>query len=328
MRQARSLKSIPALITVAIAMASGSVLGQAPYPAKTVRVVVPFPPGGTNDLAGRIVMRDLTDTLGQPFIIDNRAGASGIIGADLVAKAPPDGYTLMVSSTSHLTNGLMFAKVPYDTLKDFTPVMLLAATPGVLLVHPSLPVRSVREFIALAKARPGQITYSSNGEGGTLHLSMSYLGSMTNTRLVHVPYKGGTPATTALVSGEVQSLMGAISTNLSFIKAGRVRALAVSSARRSSALPDLPTISEAGVKGFDVDPWVGVFAPAATPRPVIDRLHAEIKASLQRPAVLRQLDAQALEVWIMSQEEFAAKTRADYGKWGRIIQLAGVKNAE
>jgi tripartite-type tricarboxylate transporter receptor subunit TctC len=325
MRKVRVLKSVPVLMTIAVAMASGSVFAQAPYPAKTVRVVVPFPPGGTNDLAGRIVMRDLAENMGQQFIIDNRAGASGVIGADIVAKAPPDGYTLMVSSTSHLTNGLMFQKVPYDTLKDFTPIALLAATPGVLMVHPSLPARSVREFVALAKTRPGQITYSSNGEGGTLHLSMSYLGSMANIKMVHVPYKGGTPATTALVSGEVQSLMGAISTNLSFIKAGRVRPLAVSSARRSTALPDLPTISEAGVKGFDVDPWVGVFAPAATPRPVVERLHAEIKASLQRPAVLRQLDAQALEVWILSQEDFAAKTKADYGKWGKIIQLAGVK---
>ena len=318
-------KLIPAAMAMAAAVLSSSSFAQSAYPARTVRVVVPFPPGGTNDLAGRIVMRDLADTLGQPFIIDNRAGASGIIGAEIVAKAPPDGHTLMVSSTSHLTNGLMFKKVPYDTLKDFTPIALLAATPGVLMVHPSLPVRSVKEFIALARTRPDQISYSSNGEGGTLHLSMSYLGSMANIRMAHVPYKGGTPATTALVSGEVQSLMGAISTNLSFIKAGRVRPLAVSSARRSTALPELPTISEAGVKGFDVDPWVGVFAPAATPRPVVERLHGAIKTALQKPEVRRQLDAQALEVWLLSQEEFAAKAKADYGKWGKIIQLAGVK---
>ena len=318
-------KLIPALMAMAIVIPSSSAFGQTAYPAKTVRVVVPFPPGGTNDLAGRIVMRDVADAMGQPFVIDNRAGASGIIGAEIVARAPADGHTLMVSSTSHLTNGLMFRKVPYDTLKDFTPVALLAATPGVLMVHPSLPVRSVKEFVALAKTRPGQISYSSNGEGGTLHLSMSYLGSMANIQMAHVPYKGGTPATTALVSGEVQSLMGAISTNLSFIKAGRVRPLAVSSARRSTALPDLPTISEAGVKGFDVDPWVGVFAPVATPRPVIERLHAAIKAALQKPDVRRQLDAQALEVWLLGQEEFAAKVKADYGKWGKIIQLAGVK---
>ncbi|HEX2831213.1 MAG TPA: tripartite tricarboxylate transporter substrate binding protein [Burkholderiales bacterium] len=316
---------IRTLMAMAVAIPTGSTFGQTAYPARTVRVVVPFPPGGTNDLAGRIVMRELADTMGQPFVIDNRAGASGIIGAEIVAKAPPDGHTLMVSSTSHLTNGMMFKKVPYDTLKDFTSVALLAATPGVLMVHPSLPARSVKEFVALAKARPGQISYSSNGEGGTLHLSMSYLGSMANIQMAHVPYKGGTPATTALVSGEVQSLMGAISTNLSFIKAGRVRPLAVSSARRSTALPELPTISEAGVKGFDVDPWVGVFAPAATPRPVIERLHAAIKAALQKSDVRRQLDAQALEVWLLSQEEFAAKTKADYAKWGKIIQLAGVR---
>lgn len=317
------------LIVAAVALlAAGSALGQGAYPSKLVRVIVPFPPGGTNDIAARVVMRELAEAMGQQFVIDNRAGASGVIGADLVAKAPPDGYTLMVSSTSHLTNGLMMDKLPYDTLADFFPIAMLVGTPGVLLVHPSLPVRSVKEFVALAKTRPNQITYSSNGEGGTLHLSMSYLGAMANIKLFHIPYKGGTPATTALVSGEVQSLMGAISTNLNFIKSGRLRALAVSSSGRSPTLPNLPSIAEAGVPGFDVDPWVAVFAPAATSRSVVNRLHGGVQVALQNASVLRQLEAQALDAWPMKQEDFAAKVKKDYQKWGRIIDAAGVKKAQ
>lgn len=317
------------LIVAAVAvMATGSAMGQGAYPSRLVRVIVPFPPGGTNDIAARVVSRELAESMGQQFVVENRAGASGVIGADLVAKSAPDGYTLMVSSTSHLTNGLMMGKLPYDTLADFYPVAMLVGTPGVLLVHPSLPARSVKEFVALAKSKPNQITYSSNGEGGTLHLSMSYLGAMANIKLFHIPYKGGTPATTALVSGEVQSLMGAISTNLNFIRSGRLRALAVSSARRSATLPELPSISEAGVPGFDVDPWVALFAPAATPRPVANRLHAGIQAALQDPAALKHFEAQALDAWPMKQEDFSAKVKKDYQKWGRIIEAAGVKKTQ
>jgi tripartite-type tricarboxylate transporter receptor subunit TctC len=270
-------------------------------------------------------MQKVAENTGQQFVIDNRAGAAGSIGADVVAKSPADGYTLMVHSTSHVGNASMYKKLPYDTLKDFAGVGLLAAQPGVLVVHASLPVKSVREFIALAKSRPGQINYSSSGNGSAPHLSMALFVAMTGIKIVHIPYKGGAPQVTALLSGETQASLATVSTVLTHIHAGRVRALGVASAQRSATLPDVPTIAEAGVPGYEMNPWIGVFAPAATPREIINRVNAEINKALKQPDVSQNLASQALDPWSSTPEEFDARIRTDYEKYAKLIALTGAK---
>jgi tripartite-type tricarboxylate transporter receptor subunit TctC len=295
------------------------------YPSKPVRVVIPWPPGGSNDVVGRLVMQKLAQAMGQQFVVDNRAGAAGSIGAELVAKAPPDGYTLMVHSTTHLGNGTLYKNLPYDVVTDFAAVGLLSAQPGVLTIHPSLPVKSVREFIALAKSKPGQILYSSSGNGSAPHLSMALFVSMAGIDIVHVPYKGGVPQVTALVSGETQASLATISTVITHIRNGRLRPLGVSSAKRSKTLPDVPTISEAGVPGYEMAPWIGVFAPAGTPKPIVDRLNAEINKALHEPDIVQKLEAQALDPWPSTPEEFSRKIRADFEKYAKLIKLSGAK---
>lgn len=295
------------------------------YPSKPVRVVIPWPPGGSNDVVGRIVMQKLSESLGQQFVIDNRPGASGAIGSEPVAKAPPDGYTIMVHSTTHLGNGHLYKKLPYDTIRDFAPVGMLASQPGSLTVHPSLPVKSVKEFIALAKAQPGQVNYSSSGNGSAPHLSMALLTSMTGIKLVHVPYKGGAPQVTALVAGETQASLATISTVIAHLKSGRLRALGVSSAKRSGLLPDVPTIAESGVPGYEMSPWIAVYAPANTPRAIIDRLNSEINKALKLPDVAQSLSSQALDPLPSTPEEFAARIKVDFEKYGKLIKLTGAK---
>jgi len=293
------------------------------YPAKSVRVLIPWPPGGSNDVIGRIVMQKLSETLGQQFVIENRGGASGAIGADLVAKAPPDGYTIMVHSTSHVGNASMYKKLPYDTLKDFVGVALLANQPGLLTVHPALPVKSVREFIALARAHPGQINYSSSGNGSTPHLSMALFAAMAGLKMVHVPYKGGAPQVTALMSGETQSSLATISTVLVHVQSGRLRGLGIASLKRSTALPDMPPIASVGLPGFEMDPWVGVFAPAGTPRAIVEKLNAEINRAMKQPDVLKNFAGQASDPWYSTVDEFDARLKADYDKYAKLIKLTG-----
>ncbi|MBI4191487.1 MAG: tripartite tricarboxylate transporter substrate binding protein [Betaproteobacteria bacterium] len=309
---------------LSLMLAAGGVLAQ-PYPNKPVRVVIPWPPGGSNDVVGRIVLQKVGESLGQQFVIDNRAGAAGTIGADVVAKAPSDGYTLMVHSTTHVGNASLYKKLPYDTLKDFAGVALLAAQPGVLTGHPSLPVKSVSEFITLAKSNPGQINYSSSGNGSAPHLSMALFISMTGIKLVHIPYKGGGPQVTALMSGETQASLATISTVLTHINAGRLRALGVSSPKRSGVLPAVPTVAEAGVPGYEMNPWIAVFAPAGTPRDIINRLNAEVNKALRLPDVSQNLAGQALDPWFSSPEEFDARLKADYEKYAKLIKLTSAK---
>ena len=298
--------------------------GQA-YPSKPVRVVIPWPPGGSNDVVGRLVMQKLSEWTGQQFVIDNRPGASGSIGSDVVAKAAPDGYTIMVHSTTHLGNAHLYKKLPYDTLKDFTGIALLSAQPGVLTVHPSLPVKSVKEFIALANARPGQILYSSSGNGSAPHLQMALLISMTGVKITHVPYKGGVPQVTALVSGETQASFATISTVVAHIRAGKLRALGVGSVKPSKALPGVPTISESGVPGYEMAPWIGVYAPAGTPRNIIERLNSEINKALAQPDIVRNLESQALDPLPGTPEAFNARIKVDYEKYGKLIKLTGAR---
>jgi len=316
--------SAAVLVALAALIAPLLAFAQA-YPAKTVRVVIPWPPGGSNDVVGRIVMQKLGETLGHQFVIDNRPGAAGSIGSDVVAKAPADGYTLMVHSTTHVGNAHLYKKLPYDTLKDFTGVAMLVSQPGVLTVHPSLPAQSVKAFIALAKSRPGQILYSSSGNGSAPHLSMALFISMAGIDIVHVPYKGGAQQVTALVAGEAQASLATVSTVIEQIRAGKLRPLGVNSLQRVAVLPDTPPIAQAGVPGYEMSPWIGVFAPAGTPRAIVDRLHAEIGRILRMPDVTRNLSNQALEPSVASVDQFNATIKTDYEKYGKLIRLAGAR---
>ncbi len=295
------------------------------YPAKPVRVVIPWPPGGSNDITGRIVLQKVTENVGQQFIIDNRGGAAGTIGADMVAKSSPDGYVVMVHSTTHITNAHLYKKLPYDTLKDFTGVTALAKMVGVLVVHPSMPVKSVKELIAVAKARPDQVIYGSSGNGSFVHMAMALLNSMSNTKMVHVPYKGGGPASIAIASGEVQAMIPTIGSILTQIQAKRVRPLAVTSDTRVKVLPDVPTIAEAGVPGYEFTSWVGAFVPANTPRPIVDRLNAEFKKALEHPDVVKKLSDQTLDPLYMTPEQFAARLKSDFDKHDKLVKLTGAK---
>lgn len=313
-------------IAIAAVLGAPALVQAQVYPAKTVRVVIPWPAGGSNDVVGRIVMQKLSESLGQQFVIDNRGGASGSIGADVVAKAAPDGYTIMVHSTTHVGNAHIYGrKLAYDTLKDFTGVGMLSAQPGVLTVHPSLPVKSVREFIALAKSRPGQINYSSSGNGSAPHLQMALLISMAGINITHVPYKGGAPQVTALVAGETQASFATIGTVINHIRNGKLRPLALGSTRPSKALPGVPTISTSGVPGYEMSPWIGVFAPAGTPGPVIAKLNGEINKALGLPDVVQKLENSALDPSPGTVDQFNTVIKTDYEKYGKLIKMTGAK---
>ena len=297
------------------------------YPSKPVRIVVPFPPGGTNDVVARIIARDLSEAMGHQFIVDNRGGGSGVIGGEAVAKAPPDGYTLMVHSTTHIANAFVMKKLPYDTFNDFQPICLLTSQPAVLVVHPSLPVKNVKEFVALAKSRPNQITYASNGEGGNLHVLMALFASMANIQVLHVPYKGGAQMSTSLMSGETQSGMPTIGAVMPHLRSNRLRPLGVASATRSTMLPNVPPIAQSGVPGYDMNPWIGAFAPAKTPRAITDRLYGEIQRILKKPEISKALVEQGLEPWPASQDEFVKRLRSDYEKYQKVFKIIGTPAA-
>ena len=294
------------------------------YPSKPVRVVIVFAPGGGTDIVGRIVMQKVGEQLGQQFIVENRAGAAGMIGAEFVAKAPPDGYTLMVYTQTMIVNAHIYSKTPYDPLKSFAPITPLTRLVSMLAVHPSLPVRTTKEFIALAKARPGEIAYGSSGVGGVQHLATSSLSTMAGLKMNHVPFKGGAPAVVALMSGEIQAIITPIPEIISHIKSGRVRAIAVSSAKRTTQFPDIPSIGET-VKGYDYSSWFGAFAPAGTPRPIIDRLNAEIRKAMADPAVAANLASQTLDPMPASPEEFARLMKSDYDMLGPVVKAAGAR---
>jgi len=293
------------------------------WPAKTVRVVTPWPAGGLTDIAGRIVFQKISENLGQQFVVDNRGGATGTIGAEIVARAPADGYTLMVNSMTHLGNPYIYKKLPYDTIGDFAPVGIMVAQTGLLVVHPSLPVKTVKELVALARAKPGEILYSSTGSGGFADLSVVLLTSMTNTKMTQVNYKGGGPAAGALLAGETQVLVSSPAAATQQLAAKRIRLLAVTSDTRLTAFPDAPTIAEAGVPGYEYRGWVGVFAPTGTPKPIIDKLNTEIKKAIDSPELKKRLEE--FEPWTMSPQAMAARIQSDYEKYGRLMKLVGSK---
>ncbi len=311
------------LAAVALLLPAAGVLAQA-YPTKPVRLLIPWPPGGANDVVGRIVAQRLTEQLGQQVIVENRGGASGTIGSDLVAKGPADGYTIMVHSATHVANPHLYKKLPYDTLKDFTGVTALAVQVGMLVVHPSLPAHSVKAFIALGRARPGQIVYGSSGSGSFVHLAMALLNSTTNTDMVHVPFKGGGPATIALASGEIQAMTATIGSLIPHIASKRVLPLGVTSAQRVKQYPDVPAIAES-VPGYEFVAWIGAFVAAGTPRPLVDRLNAEFRKALAHPDTAKILGGQTLDPLPMSPEEFGKLLKADYDKYEKVIRISGAR---
>jgi len=303
---------------------SVTAIGQA-YPEKAVRVVIPWPAGGSNDIVGRIVLQYVSGSLKQQFVIDNRGGAAGTIGSEVVAKSPPDGYTMLVTSATHLGNAHLYRKLPYDPLKDFIGVSPLGRQVGILAVHPSLPVKSVKEFIALAKKRPGEIVYGSAGNGSFTHLLMVLFNSMTDTKMLHVPYKGGAPAGISIATGETQAMIATLGSFLPQLEANRVRPLAVTSSTRVEQYPDIPTMAEAGVPGYEFTSWVGAFVPAGTPQSVLNRLNAEFKKANSDAGVRKKLSAAAHDSLYLSTNEFAQLLKADYEKYGKLIHMTGAK---
>lgn len=297
-----------------------------PYPSKAIRMIAPFPPGGTTDILARVAGQKITEALGQQVIIDNRPGAGGNIGTELVAKSAPDGYTLLTAPGSTLTiNPSLFAKLSYDVLKDFAPVTIIAAVPNLLVVHPSLPVKSVKELVALAKARPGQLNYASTGAGQSTHLSMELFKTMAGIDVVHIPYKGSSPALADLLGGQVSLMFDNMPSSLPHVKAGKLRALAVSTLKRSPALPQLPTVAESGLPGFEVSVWFGVLAPAGTPRDIVNKLNGAIAKSLQTPDVHERLASQGAEAIGNTPEQFTAQMQRDLVKWAKVVKDSGAK---
>lgn len=300
-------------------------LGQA-YPSRTIRLVVPFPAGGTTDILARAAAQRLTESLGQPVVIDNRPGAGGNIGSDIVAKSAPDGYTLLMGTVgTHAINPSLYSKMPYDHVKDFIPVVLVAAVPNVLVVNPSLPVHSVGDLIKLAKAKPGAINFASSGSGTSIHLSGELFKTMAHVDMTHVPYKGSAPALTDLIGGQVDVMFDNLPSSLAQIKGGKLRAVAVTSLKRAPALPDVPTIAESGLPGFEASSWFGVLAPAGTPFPVIARINSEVNKWLQSPDAREQLLAQGAEAAGGTPESFALHIRAETDKWAKVVKASGAK---
>ena len=294
------------------------------YPAKPVRVIIVFPPGGSNDIVGRIVFQKMSEQLGQQFVIENRGGAAGIVGTAVVATSPADGYTLMVQSTTHVANAHLYKKLPYDTLGDFIGVTPMARQVGILVVHPSMPVKSVKEFIALAKRRPNDIIYGSAGSGSFVHLTMALLNSMTGTKMVHVPYKGGGPLSIAILAGEIQTYIATIGSLLPHIQSKRVRPLGVTSDKRTVQFPDVPSIAET-VIGYELTAWIATFTPAGVPKPIVDKLNAELKKALADPDVASKLTAQTLDPMHMTPEQFAQRLKSDFEKYEKLVKLTGAK---
>jgi tripartite-type tricarboxylate transporter receptor subunit TctC len=298
------------------------------YPSRPVRVVVPFAPGGPNDIIVRLVAPELAESLGQAFVVENRPGAGGNIGTDYVAKSAPDGYTLLSVGPGSLIINPLMGKVPYDTGRDFAPITLVARAPNALVVHPSLPAHSVADLIALARARPGEINYGSGGSGSTPHLAAALFAAMAGVTLTHVPYKGTAPATADLVGGQVQIAFLGIPAVLPHARSGKLRVLAVTGLQRSPELPDVPTVDESGVPGYQVSPWYGLLAPAGTPRDVVARLSLET-AKIVRDAEMRgKLAAQGAEAAGSTPGEYAAVIRADTATWSRVIAQAGLRGVE
>jgi tripartite-type tricarboxylate transporter receptor subunit TctC len=296
------------------------------YPVKPIRIIVPSSPGSGPDIMARAVGQKLTDAFGQPVVVDDKPGAGGIIGSEAAAKSPPDGYTLIMSNAgSHAVNASLYAKLPYDPIADFAPVTLVAMAPNILIVHPALPARSVKELIALGKSKPGELAFGSGGNGSTAHLSAEMFKTMAGIDVVHVPFKGAPGAVIGVISGQVAFAMPNIPPALPQVRSGKLRALAVTTSKRSTAVPELPTVAEAGVPGYEATAWFGVLAPAATPQPIIARLNAAIVKSLRTPDMQQRIAAEGADVVGNTPEEFAAIIRRDIAKWAKVVKASGAR---
>lgn len=322
----RAPLAILSLVGLALALSSPLAAVAQAWPVKPVRFVLGFPPGGGSDILGRIVAARMQEQMGQTVVIENRPGASGNIAAGLVAKAAPDGYTIYLAQIAAVAiSPSLFPKLGYDPLRDFAPISLIATGPNVLVVNPSLPVKNVKELIALARRQPGEMNYASVGPGSIQHLAAESFNLLAGVKTVHVPYKGSSPAGLDLMGGQVAFMFDSTPPIASFLKAGRMRALAVTSARRSALLPDVPTVAESGLPDFDFSTWWGLMAPAGTPRPVIDRLNAELGKSLQHPDARERILGVGAEPKHTTPEEFGALIRSELARWAKVIKAAGVK---
>jgi len=296
------------------------------YPTKPIRLVVPFPPGGATDILARDVAQKLTEAWGQSVIVDNRPGAGGNIGSELVAKSAPDGYTLEMGTVgTHAINASLYAKMPYDHVKDFTPVILVAGVPNVLVVNPSVPANSVGELITYAKANPGKLNFASSGNGTSIHLSGELFKVMAGVQITHIPYKGSAPALQDLLAGQVQMMFDNLPPSLPQIKAGKLRALAVTSATRAPALPDVPTLAESGLPGFEASSWFGILGPAGTPAPIVTKLNAEIAKWLATPEAKEKLAKQGANAAGGTPDDFAKHIAAETAKWAKVVKDSGAK---
>ena len=316
-----------AVVIVSVVLAAMPSLATAQaYPAKPIRWISPWPAGGANDIFSRAIGQKIGESLGQQVLVDNRPGAAGTIGSDIAAKAPADGYTLVMgSSPTHAIAPALYPALPYDPLRDFSAVTLVGSVPNVLVLHPSVPAKTVKEFIAVAKARPGKLNFASTGNGTSQHLSAEHFKFTAGLDMVHIPYKGTAPALTELVAGQVDLAFENMPALIPHIQAGRLRALAVTTTKRSAVMPELPTIAEAALPGYDASVWFGVFAPAGTPRPVIDRLHGEILKALQTQDLKSRMVAMGTDVSGMGPDDFSAYVRKEIPKWANLVKAAGVK---
>jgi len=295
------------------------------YPSRPIRLIIPFPPGGSNDVVGRIVANQLGQKLGQTIFVDNRSGAGGIVGTDVAAKAAPDGYTLLIISIAHAVDPFIYKNEPFDPIKDFAPVAILATGTNVLTVNPDVPVHSVKELLDLAKAKPGFLNYASAGIGSFQNLSGELFKLLAGVDIVHVPYKGGGPSMLAVIAGEAQVMFSSIVQTVPNIQGGRLRALATGGVQRSPILPDLPTIAEAGVPNYVASDWWGILAPAGTPQPIIDKLYTAIEVVLRSEDTKKNLDQQGATPLYKSTAEFSAYIKDEMAKWGPVVQKAGMK---
>ena len=317
----RPLLSLAALLA---ALLCGSALAQS-YPTKPIRIILPFPPGSPSDMVGRTLGQKIASQMGQNVVPDNRPGAGGTLGLTVAAKSPPDGYTILITSPTIAISPLLYANLQFDSLRDFVPIARLVTIENVMVVHPSVPAKSLKEFIALARSHPGKLNYGSGGAGTTNHLANELLQSLQKIKMTHVPYKGATLAAGALMSGEVDEVIFGVAPALPFIQAGRVRPLVVLSEKRLKTLPNVPTGEEAGVPGFKISIWYGMFAPAGTPRAAISRLHAEVTKALQDPELLQRMSNAGMDPWLGTAEELDRHVRSEMQRFSRLTKSMGLK---
>jgi tripartite-type tricarboxylate transporter receptor subunit TctC len=322
----RMLHLAKTVLATAILATTAAGAFAADYPNKPIRLVVPFSAAGTTDFLARAIAQKLSTNLGTSVVVDNRPGAGGNIGSDMVAKADPDGYTLLLGTVgTHAINASLYKKMPYDTVKDFAPVTLVASVPNIVVVNPSVPVKSIKDLLALAKSKPGNLTFASSGNGSSIHLSGELFKSMAGVDMLHVPYKGSGPAVTDLVGGQVNLMFDNMPSSLPHVKTGRLRAIAVTGSKRSPAVPDLPTIAESGVPGYDSVAWFGVLAPAGTPPAIVNKLNAEIIKVLKSPDVAKRLSSQGAEPAYNTPDEFSAYIKTEMVKWAQVVKASGAQ---